>query len=180
MNRVKVFWITYIGLICATTAIILGFIVVFYPLKYKNEIVNSADEFSLSPQLIASVINAESNFDKFATSSAGALGLMQLMPATAQDLANVLNITNFKSDDLYIPEINIRLGCYYLSLLLKRYGDLTTALFAYNAGPGKVNNWLNDTQYSQDGKTLTKTPYPATNHYAEKVKRKLNIYSNFF
>ena len=180
MNRIKIFWIAYIGVICATIAIILGFIVVFYPIKYKIEIINSANEFALSPQLIASVINAESNFDTFATSNAGALGLMQLLPSTAQDMADILNIAEFTPEDLYTPATNIRLGSLYLSTLLNRYNDLTTALFAYNAGPSKVNSWLLDKEYSPDGKTLLSTPYPATNYYAEKVQRKLNIYSNFF
>ena len=180
MNKIKIFWITYIALICVTIALIFGYIIVFYPLRYKAEIINSANEFSLSPQLIASVINAESNFDTYATSNAGALGLMQLLPSTAQDMANALNIPEFTPEDLFTPATNIRLGSLYLATLINRYDDLTTALFAYNAGPSKVNTWLNDTEYSQDGKTLLSTPYPATNYYAEKVKRKLNIYSNFF
>ncbi len=180
MNKTNVFLLSYIGVIVCLCVFIIGYILVFYPIKYKDEITSASTEFNIAPNLIASMINAESNFNPYAVSSAGAVGLMQLLPTTAQEMALKLNLQNYSEQDLTTPNINIRLGTYYISTLIKLFEDLDTAICAYNAGPNKVKSWLQNPEYSNNQKTLITTPYPATNFYLSKIKHKMNIYSNFF
>ena len=101
-----------------------------YP--YKDLIAEMATKYGLSPELVAGVVYIESNFDKNSVSHAGAIGLMQLMPATAGPLAQRLGIRNL---DLTDPRMNLELGCYFLRLLLDKYDNhLPTALSFYNGG----------------------------------------------
>ncbi|MNK60818.1 Endo-type membrane-bound lytic murein transglycosylase A precursor [compost metagenome] len=101
-----------------------------YP--YKDLIAEMATKYGLSPELVAGVVYIESNFDKNSVSHAGAIGLMQLMPATARPLAKRLGMRNM---DLTDPRMNLELGCYFLSLLLDKYDNhLPTALSFYNGG----------------------------------------------
>ena len=122
---------------------------------------------------------SESRFDKNAVSHKGAIGLMQLLPTTAQQVANDLGIS-FDPDDLYTPSTNILLGTYYLYTLLDRFNDLNTAICAYNAGPSKVSTWLKNSEYSTDQKTLYNTPYKETNNYLNKILRGQRIYKIYF
>lgn len=101
-----------------------------YP--YKALIAEMAAKYDLSPELVAGVVYIESNFDKNSVSHAGAVGLMQLMPATAAPLARRLRLG---PPDLTDPRVNLELGCYYLRILLDKYdGHLPTALSFYNGG----------------------------------------------
>jgi soluble lytic murein transglycosylase-like protein len=99
----------------------------------------AADEFGVDPSLINAVIWTESRFDAHAKSSAGARGLMQLMPATARSLADRMD----EPARPHQPRFNVRAGTLYLARMLKRYdGDEKLALAAYAAGPGNVDKWL--------------------------------------
>ncbi len=98
----------------------------------------AAYDYELEPELLNAVIWVESRFVERATSPAGAQGLMQLMPPTAKSLAQSLGRTRASS---YDPEFNVTAGALYLRKMLDRYGDLSLALAAYNAGPGNVDNW---------------------------------------
>src|SRR5262249_17936390 len=103
------------------------------PLQYQDVIRTQAAEKHLDPALVAAVIYAETKFDA-RTSSAGAQGLMQILPETAQFLARRSGATNFKTSDLSNPEVNIAYGSYLLRYLLDRYhGSKVQALAAYNA-----------------------------------------------
>ena len=105
-----------------------------------------AHDKQLDPALIAAVIYAESKFVD-STSSAGALGLMQLLPSTAHFIAERSGGTAFTTEDLSTPEINIAYGSWYLRYLLDRYdGDEVLALAAYNGGMGNVDRWVADAQ----------------------------------
>ena len=127
-----------------------------YPMTYAPEIRAAAAEFSLDPAYVASVVLAESSFDAEAVSSVGAIGLMQIMPATGEWIAGKLEDEPFDVQRLYQPEVNLRYGCWYLRFLLDRYdGDMYTASTAYHQGQGRVDQWLEDPQYSEDGRTLT-------------------------
>jgi soluble lytic murein transglycosylase len=113
-----------------------------YPLHYTAIVKGHARNYRLEPALLAAVIDAESKFHADAKSSSGAIGLMQLLPTTAQGIALHTGGSNFHTDDLYDPEINVRYGSWYLRHLLDKYGDERTALAAYNAGQNNVDNWL--------------------------------------
>lgn len=148
-----------------------------YPMTYAPEIRAAAAEFSLDPAYVASVVLAESSFDAEAVSSAGAIGLMQIMPATGEWIAGKLEDEPFDVQRLYQPEVNLRYGCWYLRFLLDRYdGDMYTASTAYHQGQGRVDQWLEDTQYSQDGRTLTAISSAVTDTY---VNRIMESYANY-
>jgi soluble lytic murein transglycosylase len=131
-----------------------------YPLEYRAIINAHSDNYGLEPALLAAVIYTESKFDPRAQSAAGAIGLMQLLPDTAQGIADHTGGGNYTTADLYDPELNIRYGAWYLARLQKKYRNhpqsLELALAAYNAGPGVLDtgpNWDRRTtggDYSND------------------------------
>jgi soluble lytic murein transglycosylase len=114
----------------------------WYPLRYSNIVRTYAQQQRLDPALLAAVIETESKFKADARSSAGAIGLMQLTPATAKGIAQYTHGTKFQLSDLDDPDINVRYGTWYLRRLLDRYHDERTALAAYNAGQGIVDSWI--------------------------------------
>ena len=178
MDKVTFFLILYIiGIIFASGAIVGSFLI-FYPLSYRESVINIAKEYDLPPVLIASVINAESGFNPRAVSSVGAVGLMQLMPDTAKFIAQKNGIV-FSKNRLIEPEYNITLGTAYIKYLVDIFGDTDTALCAYNAGPTRVKEWLLDPEFS-DGERLYSTPYKATNYYLTKIKQNITIYTKFY
>jgi soluble lytic murein transglycosylase len=115
-----------------------------YPLRYSEYVKVHARENRLDPALLAAVIYQESKFDAGAESKSGALGLMQLTPATAHGIALRTGGSRFRTDDLFNPEINIRYGAWYLANLFRKYGDERLVLAAYNAGQGNVDRWRAD------------------------------------
>ncbi|TPV93680.1 MAG: hypothetical protein B7733_19220 [Myxococcales bacterium FL481] len=106
----------------------------------QGEVRSASMRYGLDPSLINGVIWVESRFQTTARSPAGARGLMQLMPATARELARQMGERRARP---YDPEFNIHAGSFYLAKLIARYdGDVRVALAAYNAGPGNVGRWL--------------------------------------
>jgi len=138
-----------------------------YPLKYKNEILIAAQTYAVDPVLIAAVINAESSFKTNTISKKNAVGLMQLLPSTAESLTD-------EAFDLFDPKTNITLGTKYLAYLIKKFKDVDTALFAYNAGEGNVLRWLSE----QNKDKLQTCPFKETNAYVKKIKNSLKFYRN--
>ena len=149
----------------------------YYPLRYIVEIKRYANEYSLKPEFVCAVIHAESRFNKDAVSEEGASGLMQIIESTAYWLAPKLDMEDFDYSQIFDPDINIRMGCYYLNLLDRQYDDTDTALCAYNAGSGNVDMWLNDPEYSSDGKKLDSIPFLETQDYIKRVTDNQKIYS---
>ena len=98
-------------------------------------------EYNLDPLLVLAVIKTESNFNTEAESNKGAKGLMQIMDSTGEWIASKLEVDNFNTNMLYEPEINIEFGCWYLNNLIGEFGNLDTALAAYNAGPNAVKKY---------------------------------------
>ena len=151
-----------------------------YPMTYAPEIRAAAQEFSLDPAYVASVVLAESSFDAEAVSSAGAIGLMQIMPATGEWIAGKLDDV-FDVQRLYEPSVNLRYGCWYLRFLLDRYdGDMRTASTAYHQGQGRVDDWLQDPQYSQDGRTLTAISSAVTDTYVNRIMESYEHYKELY
>ena len=169
----------YIGIVLGVIAIIfVAILFSVYPLRYKKHINEAATIYSVDPVLVASVINAESSFRRDAVSSKGAVGLMQLMPATAEWVAGQMKI-EYSPEILKDPRINIQIGTFYLNYLLDKFKDVKTALIAYNAGEGSVMTWLADGRFSTTAEghsVLTSCPYPVTNRYVEKVLNGMNFY----
>ncbi len=152
-----------------------------YPLKYQNEIDAASKKYGVDKSLIYGVIKTESNFDPDAKSSAGALGLMQLMPDTFEWLQTYYKDENdYKFEDLTDPAINIDYGVELLSILSKRYENEETMLCAYNGGLGNVDKWLDNKDYSDDGKTLKVVPFPETDKYRKMVEQNKSIYYQLY
>ena len=139
------------------------------PLRHEETIRKQAHDKRLDPSLIAGVIYAESKFSD-STSSAGALGLMQLLPSTAHFIADRSGGTAFTTEDLSTPEINIAYGSWYLRYLLDRYGgDEVLALAAYNGGMGNVDRWIAEARGRGERLDVADIPFPETQAYVQRV-----------
>ncbi len=177
----RTFFVTFSLLICAVilTYVLGCFYSYFYPLKYQDEISVVSAKYDVDKALIASVINVESGYNENAISQKGARGLMQIMPSTAEWLSNKLG-KEYSDEKLLQADYNIELGGYYISYLIDKYQNVEVGLCAYNAGPQNVNNWLNNNEYSSDGKTLNKIPFKETRDYINKVNKNYYYYKNRF
>lgn len=149
-----------------------------YPTEYSSYVERASQTYNLSKSLIFAVIRTESNFDPNAKSRAGALGLMQIMPNSFEWIQK-LRGENLSKNSLYQPDINIDYGCYLLKYFYEMYGNIDTAVAAYNAG-FVVSGWLNDANYSSDGKTLSSIPYKETANYVKKVKSAEKMYNKLY
>ena len=138
-----------------------------YPLHYEHIIASHAQNYQIDGALLAAVIYRESEFDPDAVSSSGAVGLMQLLPTTADGIATFTGGGEFEQDDLYDPELNVRYGSFYLKRLLERYGDLDLALAAYNAGQTTVDEWI---------EANSGIVYPETREYVADIVRIREVY----
>jgi soluble lytic murein transglycosylase len=140
------------------------------PLRHEDIIRQQAAEKDVEASLIAAVIYAESRF-RDQTSHAGARGLMQVTPLTANEIERLSGGTSFRPDDLSDPEINIRYGTFLLRELLDRYeGNAVAALAAYNAGPGNADKW------GGAGMSVDDIGFEETRGYVEDVLDKQSAY----
>jgi peptidoglycan lytic transglycosylase len=140
------------------------------PLRHEDIIRQQAADKQLDPSLIAGVIYVESRF-RDQTSHAGAKGLMQIMPSTADYIASKSGGTQFEQGDLATPQINISYGSWYLRYLLEHYhGNEVLALAAYNAGMGKVDEWWEDVAgRGERFRAADHIPFPETREYVSRV-----------
>jgi len=139
------------------------------PLQYSSVIRQEASDKHLDPALVAAVIYAETKFDP-RTSSAGAVGLMQLMPETANFLAKRSGARTFTTADLATPQVNIAYGSYYLRYLLNEYhGNTVLALAAYNGGETNVDDWVRSAHADGQRFRVGDIPFPETRAYVQRV-----------
>ena len=152
-----------------------------YPKKYLEFVNEYAEEYKVDPLLVFAIIKAESNFNSNVVSSSGAIGLMQLMDATAKETAQKLSVEFIQKSSLYDPELNIKLGTKYFADLLNKYNNnIPLALTAYNAGIGTLQKWINDGIIEKDGSNIENIPYKETNNYVRKILRDYRIYQNLY
>lgn len=143
----------------------------FFPGAYRSMVRAAAARHKIDPLWVAAMVSVESSFKPGAVSSSGAVGLMQLMPSTAEDMARRARMTLFEKKMLTDPAVNLDLGCRYFVWLNNRYDDRHLSLIAYNAGLGNLDRWLVDSG-EDPGKTALRRAYPETRKYVGKVKRK--------
>ena len=143
-----------------------------FPLKYAENVKNNAARYNLDESLVFAVIKAESGFDKDKVSSKGAVGLMQIMPETAEYVSK--EFFSGRKFDLTNPGDNIELGCFYLAYLAEKFDNREEILAAYNAGEGNVKLWKNE-----KGAPLTENdiPFPETKSYVKRVISYRKIYA---
>ncbi len=156
-----------------------------YPIKYERLVENACSEYDVEESLVYAVIRTESGFDPDAVSSAGAIGLMQLMPDTFTWLQNYR--TKFMpdeildSDELYDPSVNIDYGVFLLSYLMEHYdNNESLVICSYNAGYGNVDSWLEDGIISADDVRSEDIPFTETANYLEKVTSAKEMYISLY
>ena len=150
------------------------------PLQHQDIIRQQAADKHLDPALIAGVIYAETKFDP-RPSSAGAQGLMQILPQTAEFLARKSGATTFTTADLATPQVNIAYGSYYLRYLLDEYhGKIVPALAAYNGGEANVDRWLAEARRHGRRFTIADIPFPETQAYVQRVLKAQKDYRHTY
>jgi soluble lytic murein transglycosylase len=149
----------------------------YYPLEHEQAIAEAAERHELNPYLIAAVIDAESDWEAGIISEAGAVGLMQVLPDTAEELERdgVVDVRVASADDLGDPEANIEFGAAYLRVLVERYHEVETALAAYNAGMGNADEWA-----AEGGDIRDAIDFPETRHYVLRVVRARDVYEDLY
>ncbi len=151
-----------------------------YPQKYSEYVDKAAQDYNLDPSLIYAVIRTESGFDPDAKSEVGAYGIMQVMPSSFEWLMEKRGESGkYTADDLLDPSVCIDYGSYLLRYFYDFYEDERCAVAAYNAG-FVVGEWLENEEYSSDGKTLTSIPYPETSAYVERVEDAKAMYIKLY
>lgn len=147
-----------------------------YPQPYSATVRAAAKEFGVDPLLVWSVMRAESRYDAQALSSAGARGLMQVMPPTQTYIAEQLK-EDIPPGAAFIPETNIRMGAWYLHYLLQYFkGDQELTIAAYNGGPGSVDTWLKDPLVSSREDLIRWIGFGQTREYLERVSLNYQMY----
>lgn len=150
-----------------------------HPQDFSQYVSMYSKAYGVPEYIVYAVIKTESGFDSSTVSSAGAIGLMQIMPETFKWLTTLLG-DSYETGMLYDPETNIKYGTYYLSYLYGIYARWSTVYAAYNAGPSVVTRWLEDKTYSKDGINLDTIPYPETEAFVSRVERAANTYLRLY
>jgi soluble lytic murein transglycosylase len=141
-----------------------------FPMPYKQQVLQHAQDRELDPSLIYGVMRRESLFDPLARSSVGALGLMQLMPSTARTVARSLGMKRPRKSDILHVENNIRFGTHYLKTVMNRFdNNVALAAAAYNAGPGNVKRWLPKNSVMPADLWVETVPFKETRNYVQAV-----------
>lgn len=151
-----------------------------HPLRYESYVEKYSRENGLDKYLVYAVIKTESGFEPSAVSNVGARGLMQIMEDTFDWVKFRLGDEDTRYLDMYDPETNIRYGCWLIGYLYDEFGSVDTAMAAYHAGRGLVNEWLGDKRYSSDGVHLDVIPISDTAHYVSKIERAMDSYKKLY
>ena len=153
-----------------------------HPIDYSEIISAASEEFDIPQYIIYATIKVESNFDPNAVSSAGAIGLMQMMPKTFEWLTGEEHLNeNLSTKKLDDPEVSIRYGTYYLSYLYKKFDyNWNNTFAAYNGGEGNVAQWLKNTEYCDSEGNLTNIPYRETANYVKKINKEIETYKKLY
>jgi soluble lytic murein transglycosylase len=154
---------------------------VIYPFIYREMVIREAAEWGLDPVLVSALIRQESAWVADIRSSAGAIGLMQVMPATGAQVARADGMNGFSSAALETPEVNLHLGARFLSDLLDRYGeDLPLVLSAYNAGPSRADRWRAFPEAADRERFTERIPFAETRGYVKNVTRNVELYEALY
>ena len=150
-----------------------------YPYAYWDIVEPVSQQHDIDPLLVLSVMREESTFDPGAKSTAGALGLMQIMPQTAFSLNRNLHLKMTNASHVWNIKNNIHVGAFYLSTLVKEFGSCAYALAAYNAGEERVRKWIHEGNYKSIDEFIEDIPYSETRNYVKRVMTTLFEYKRF-
>ncbi|BCJ88036.1 lytic transglycosylase domain-containing protein [Effusibacillus dendaii] len=152
-----------------------------YPLYHYDVIRENGLAYNVDPLLIAAIVHVESKFQETNVSRAGAVGLMQLMPDTAEWISQQSGILYQSQTDLAQPGVNIKLGSWYVAYLEKRFnGNRVAAIAAYNSGPNRVDNWLKSGTWDGTLEHLDQIPVGETRHYVQRVLYNYERYKEIY
>ncbi|AJY73562.1 lytic transglycosylase domain-containing protein [Paenibacillus beijingensis] len=153
-----------------------------YPVKYTEDIKASAGNYKMDPYLIAAIIRVETNYTTGKVSSKGALGIMQLMPETADWIIEKADFTKVSRETLAErADVNIEAGVWYLRSLHEKFdGNSVAAVAAYNAGPGNVNKWISSGVWDGSLESVRNLPFGETRHYVQRVIYYYNKYKQLY
>ena len=151
-----------------------------YPRKFSEYVEVYSDRYEIPENVVYAMIKTESDFDSGAVSSAGAVGLMQLMPETFDWLGESIIGERLDRGMMYDPETNIRYGICLLYRLYNKYGKWETAFAAYNAGETRVDGWLESDEYSDGDGNLRNIPLEETRNYVKKVSSAVKMYDKLY
>ncbi|GAK38725.1 lytic transglycosylase domain-containing protein [Paenibacillus urinalis] len=154
----------------------------FYPIHYKEQIRTHSENYEVDPFLVASIIRVESNYKLSRESKKGAIGLMQLMPDTANWILETARLDNVTLDELkHEPDANIQMGTWYLDYLSDHFeGNPIAAIAAYNAGQGNVGSWIKEGKWDGHLDTIGEIPIGETRHYVQRVVYYYNQYKDIY
>jgi soluble lytic murein transglycosylase len=150
-----------------------------YPLPFSGSIKQWSVHAGIDPMLTAGLIRQESAFAPDAHSGANALGLMQLLPKTARQMAKKAKV-GYSHSLLFDPDYNVRLGTIYVAGLKNDFGSVESALAAYNAGEDRVNSWTAGQSYRDLAEFVDSIPFTETREYVEIVTRNADIYRKLY
>jgi len=149
-----------------------------HPIMYEEIVEKYSDEYKVPKEIIYSVINTESSFRSDVVSSAGAVGLMQIMPITFEEIS--VKLGEVMSEGLlYDPHTNIKYGTFYLRYLFDRFNSWDLAFAAYNAGPTRVSGWMSNPEYILNNE-IVNIPIEETKNYVVKVNKNMEMYSKLY
>lgn len=152
-----------------------------YPDGFSEYVKRFSGKYGLDELLVYSLIREESRFDQNAVSSSNARGLMQLIPLTAWETAGKVGIYDFNLDKLFTPEINVELGCFYLSYVLERFNsNIPLALAGYNAGPTRAEEWYGLRGNLPVDEFIEKIPFDETRFYVKRIIRSYGAYKAIY
>ncbi len=182
IRYIKSIFPAYINL--PLSAVTLPLLKLAYPLPYKDELLTHAFKNELDPYVVAGLIRQESEFSSGVVSRSNAHGLMQIMPATGRELARRLSIPSFSRQALFEPLTNIKMGTYYYKRLLDGLsGSWAHALASYNAGGGRVREWLGRGNLARDhdpAEFVETIPFDETRNYVQAVMRNAGMYRRIY
>ena len=152
-----------------------------FPIGWEDSLRARSKRHGLDPYLVAALIRQESEFNPGARSSAGALGLMQVMPATGRDLFRRLGIPGFSNRKLTIPDVSLRLGTFHLKNVLAEFeGELEKALAGYNAGERRIPQWMALGPFDDAAEFVETIPFSETRGYVQSIIRNREMYRRIY
>lgn len=179
-HRVRLFHIFVLAVILITAILgVRAYLLYSYPKGYSEYVEKYSSMYGVDELVIYAIIKTESGYNPKSISGVGATGLMQIMPDTF-DWIKEYHIKDDESvtyKSMNDAETNIKYGSCLYSVLYEEFGDINTAMAAYHAGRRQVNEWLGDKDLSKDGKVLDNIPSKITNHYVNKIRQAMEVYT---
>jgi len=159
----------------------LQFLRLAFPLPYRDLLETYSKERQIDPYLVAGLVRQESEFNAKALSRSQAYGLTQVLPSTGRDLSRRIGLVGFRADMLYQPETSLRLGTYYLRMLLDELqGQWEATLASYNAGKSYVTRWLTWSHFREPAEFVETIPIAETRNYVQSVLRNADVYRRLY